>query len=151
DDATVTVNVFSKGGSEAVPEVEPGDGWAKNDAASIGAWRSGLIRVDANDAFGRDAGAEIVAVDGKPIMPGGEVFVRDGRIGMSPRGTLNFVPEKGWQMEPIWLPAPEAVMARLIEISTSGYQNSTLIEHLGWSLIRVLAGFFFGAMVGIPL
>src|SRR5690606_8435267 len=79
DDATVTVNVFSKGGSEAVPEVEPGDGWAKNDAASIGAWRSGLIRVDANDAFGRDAGAEIVAVDGKPIMPGGEVFVRDGR------------------------------------------------------------------------
>ncbi|NCO22620.1 MAG: ABC transporter permease subunit, partial [Rhodobacterales bacterium] len=99
----------------------------------------------------RDEGAVVVAVNGKAIEPGGEVFVDDGRLGMSPRGTLNFVPAKGWQMEPIWLPAPEAVVARLVEISTSGYQNSTLWEHLGWSLARVLLGFACGALVGIPL
>ena len=39
----------------------------------------------------------------------------------------------------------------MIEIANSGYQNSTLLEHLGWSLFRVIAGFVFGALVGIPL
>ncbi|WP_108484514.1 ABC transporter permease [Oceaniglobus ichthyenteri] len=152
DDATVTVNVYEvDGGDDTVPVVDPGDGWAKNDAASIGAWRSGLIRVDRNDERGRDADAIVVAVDGQPIEPGGEVFVKNARVGMSPKGTLNFVPAKGWQMEPIWLPAPEAVMARLIEISSEGYQNSTLLEHLGMSLFRVILGFVCGALVGIPL
>ncbi|WP_370244701.1 ABC transporter permease, partial [Salipiger sp.] len=65
--------------------------------------------------------------------------------------TLNFEPSKGWQMEPIWLPPPEAVLARLKEIAQDGYRDSTLWEHLGWSLFRVIAGFFFGALIGIPL
>jgi taurine transport system permease protein len=56
-----------------------------------------------------------------------------------------------WQMRPIWLPPPEAVWNRLIEIATNGYRNSTLWQHLGWSIYRVLAGFFFGALIGIPL
>ena len=151
DDATVTVSVFKLGTDDSDPVVEPGDGWAKNDAASIGAWRSGLIRVDQNDELGRADGAVVVAVNGEAIEPGGEVFVADGRIGMSPRGTLNFVPEKGWQMEPIWLPSPEAVLDRLTEISSDGYQNSTLLQHLGMSLFRVILGFVCGALVGIPL
>ena len=54
-------------------------------------------------------------------------------------------------MEPIWLPAPEAVLGRIIEISKEGYQNSTLLEHLGWSLFRVIVGFICGSLVGIPL
>ena len=54
-------------------------------------------------------------------------------------------------MEPIWLPPPEAVVARVSEIAASGYQNFTLWEHLGWSLYRVIAGFVLGALVGIPL
>jgi taurine transport system permease protein len=56
-----------------------------------------------------------------------------------------------WQMRPIWLPPPENVWRRLIEIATNGYRNSTLWEHLYWSIYRVLVGFFFGALIGIPL
>jgi taurine transport system permease protein len=133
------------------PVVEPGDGWVKNDSAVIGAWRSGLIRVDKNDEIGRSEGAKIVAVDGQPIAPGGEVMTDFGRVGMSPKGTLNIEPAKGWQMEPIWLPAPEAVAKRLGEIASEGFRGSTLWTHLGLSLMRVVVGFFFGALVGIPL
>ena len=151
DDATVTVRVFEVGNDAEDPVVDPGDGWAKNDVDTIGAWRSGLIRVDDNDDYGRDQGHRIVAINGTPIEPGGSVETEYGRVGMSPKGTLNFEPAKGWQMEPIWLPAPEAVLARLSEIASDGYRDSTLWEHLGYSLFRVIVGFFFGALVGIPL
>ena len=151
DDATVTVRVFPVGEDVEAPEVDPGAGWAKDDSDSVGAWRSGLIRVDRNDRYGRDEGHTVVAVNGEPIAPGGEVITEFGRVGMSPKGTLNFEPRKGWQMEPIWLPPPEAVLARLKEIAQDGYRDSTLWEHLGWSLFRVIAGFFFGALIGIPL
>ena len=151
DDATVTVLVHPVDQTVAAPEVEPGEGWAKNDSATVGMWRSGLIRVDRNDELGRDAGATIVAVNGEPIAPGKSVETKFGRVGMSPKGTLNFEPAKGWQMEPIWLPSPEAVVVRLGEIASSGFRGSTLWEHLGYSLFRVVVGFFFGALVGIPL
>lgn len=151
DTATVTVLVHPVDQDVAAPEVDPGDGWAKNDSATIGVWRSGLIRVDRNDEKGRDEGAEIVAVNGTPIAPGGEVDTEFGRVGMSPKGTLNFEPAKGWQMEPIWLPAPEDVVKRVVEIAKEGFRGSTLVEHLGYSLFRVVVGFFFGALVGIPL
>ncbi|MCR8548053.1 ABC transporter permease subunit [Salipiger sp. P9] len=151
DDATVTIRVFPVGEEVTAPEVAPGEGWAKNDADTVGAWRSGLVRVDRNDDHGRDQGHRVVAVNGTPIAPGGEVMTAFGRVGMSPKGTLNFEPSKGLQMEPIWLPPPEAVLARLREIAREGYRDSTLWEHLGWSLFRVIAGFFFGALIGIPL
>ena len=151
DDATVTVRVFEVGNEAAEPTVEPGDGFAKNDAASIGAWRSGLIRVDANDELGRDAGVTITAINGTPVNVGDTVEVDNGTVTISGRGTPNFTPYKGWQMEPIWLPAPEQVVARTIEIASSGYQNFTLWQHLFWSLFRVILGFVLGAIVGIPL
>ncbi|MEQ9694517.1 ABC transporter permease subunit [Shimia sp. SDUM112013] len=151
DDATVTVIVHPVDQEVSAPEVAPGEGWAKNDSATIGAWRSGLIRVDKNDEIGRKEGATVVAVNGQAISPGGEVITEFGRVGMSPKGTLNFAPNKGWQMEPIWLPAPEAVVKRLGEIASEGFRGSTLWEHLGYSLFRVVVGFFFGALVGIPL
>ena len=151
DTATVTVLVHPVEEEADAPEVAPGEGWAKNDAATVGAWRSTLIRVDRNDELGRDEGAEIVEVNGQPIAPGGSVRIPDGRVGMTPKGTLNFEPAKGWQMEPIWLPPPEAVVARIGEVASQGYRDSTLWEHLGWSLFRVIVGFLFGAAVGIPL
>ncbi|MEO9780898.1 MAG: ABC transporter permease subunit [Sedimentitalea sp.] len=151
DTATVTVLVHPVDQEVTAPDVDPGDGWAKNDSASIGVWRSGLIRVDRNDEMGRDEGAEVVAVNGTPIAPGGEVDTEFGRVGMSPKGTLNFEPAKGWQMEPIWLPAPEDVVKRVAEIAREGFRGSTLWEHLGYSLFRVVLGFFFGALIGIPL
>ncbi|AUC52498.1 taurine ABC transporter permease [Sagittula sp. P11] len=151
DDATVTVRVFEVGTEAEAPEVDPGEGWAKNDSDIVGAWRSGLIRVDRNDELDRDAGHTVIAVNGEPIEPGGSVMTEFGRVGMSPKGTLNFEPAKGLQMEPIWLPPPEAVVARLGEIASDGYRDSTLWEHLGYSLFRVILGFLFGALVGIPL
>lgn len=151
DTATVTVAVHPIDQKIDPPEVDPGDGWAKNDSAAIGVWRSGLIRVDKNDEIGRDEGAKVVAVDGQPIAPGESVQTEFGRVGMSPKGTLNFEPSKGWQMEPIWLPAPEDVFNRFLDIASEGFRGSTLLEHLGYSLMRVVVGFFFGALVGIPL
>lgn len=151
DDATVDITVFRVGEEVSAAEVDPGDGFAKNDSETVGAWRSKLIRVDANDELGRDDGVTIVAVDGQPIAPDGTVQVASGEVSMTPKGTLNYKPAQGWQMEPIWLPAPEAVWGRIVEISAQGYQNSTLFEHLGWSLFRVIVGFLCGALVGIPL
>ena len=151
DDATVTVQVFPVGVEAEAPEVEPGDGFAKNDSAKVGAWRSALIRVDKNDEIDKKAGAKVVAIDGQPIAPGGSVAVASGVVTLSGKGTPNYKPAQGWQMEPIWLPAPEAVVGRILEIAGEGYQNSTLWQHLGWSLFRVVAGFLAGALVGIPL
>ena len=151
DTATVTVLVHPIDQEVAAPEVAPSEGWAKDDSATVGVWRSGLIRVDRNDELGRDEGAQVVAVDGQPIAPGDSVQTPFGRVGMSPKGTLNFEPKKGWQMEPIWLPPPEAVVARIVEIAREGFRGSTLWEHLGYSLMRVVLGFVCGALVGIPL
>jgi len=151
DDAVVAVRVFPVGTDVEEPEIAPGDGWAKNDTMTVGAWRSKLIRVDRNDEIGRSDGAKVVAIDGQPIEPGGTVRTAAGEVTLSEKGTPNFTPDTGWQMEPIWLPAPEAVVARLIEIADEGYQNSTLWEHLGMSLFRVITGFLAGALVGIPL
>ena len=49
------------------------------------------------------------------------------------------------------MPAPETVFTRTIEIAKEGFRNFTLLEHLGYSLFRVVVGFLFGALVGIPL
>ncbi|MEM7684104.1 MAG: ABC transporter permease [Pseudomonadota bacterium] len=151
DDATVTFNVFPVGAEVAKAEVEPGDGFAKNDSETVGAWRSKLIRVDSNDEITKSDGAKIVAINGEPIEPGGTVEIDSGQVTLSAKGTPNYKPAPGWQMEPIWLPSPEAVVGRLSEIASEGYQNSTLLEHLGMSLFRVIAGFVAGALVGIPL
>lgn len=151
DDGTVNFRVFVVGEDVTAAEVELGEGFAKNDSEIVGAWRSKLIRVDKNDELGRAEGVDIVAINGQAIAPGQEVEIDSGIVAMTPKGTLNYKPARGWQMEPIWLPSPEAVFGRIVEISREGYQNSTLFEHLGWSLFRVVAGFLAGALVGIPL
>ncbi len=151
DDGTVSVTVFPVNAEADEPEVEPGDGFAKNDSAKVGAWRSTLIRVDRNDEIGRDEGAKVVAIDGQAINPGETVEIASGDVTLSGKGTPNYKPYQGWQMEPIWLPPPEKVVGRMIEIVGQGYQNFTLLEHVGWSLFRVIAGFVLGALVGIPL
>ncbi len=151
DDATVHVRVHPADEKPDAIEAASGDGFAKDDALNMIAWRSKLIPVDKNDEITKKDGAKIVAIDGQPIAPGDSVSVGDGKVTLSDKGTPNFVPNKGWQMEPIWLPSPEAVVKRTIEIANQGYQGSTLWEHLGYSLMRVIVGFFFGALVGIPL
>ncbi len=147
DTAEVRVLVYQGTAKPAVPEVPARDGFAQNDADVVAAWRSVLLKPAENDG----TGAQVVAVDGKPIATDQTIRLADGSVTLTARGSLNFEPDSGWQMEPIWLPAPEAVVSRLIEIASVGYQNTSLWGHLAASLGRVLAGFFLGSLVGIPL
>lgn len=147
DDATVSLAVFDAGSPVDAPVVEEGDGFAKNDAGAVRAYRTELIRATAND--GDDV--EVVAIDGNPVEAGQTVDIANGTVTVTSRGSLNVEPAKGLQMEDIWLPAPEEVVAAFIDIAQNGYQNFGLEEHLGWSLLRVIVGFVLGSLVGIPL
>ncbi|MEM9576414.1 MAG: ABC transporter permease [Pseudomonadota bacterium] len=151
DDATVTVVVHPREVDTDAPEVEPGEGFAKNDSAAIAQWRTGLINVARNDEISKKDGNTVIAINGQPIAPGETVEVEGGSVTLSDKGTPNFQPRKGWQMEPLYLPSPEAVWTRSIEIVKDGFRNFTLLEHLGYSLFRVVVGFILGALVGIPL
>lgn len=151
DEATVSVLVHEAGQKPESPEISPGDGTAKNDVIVVQSYRSKLLRWDSNDEVGRKEGARVVAIDGQAISRDDDVDVGFGTVTMTDKGTLNFAPATGMQMENIWLPAPESVWRRLISVSRDGYQNVTLAEHLSYSLFRVIVGFALGAMVGIPL
>ena len=153
DDAEVIVTVYDiqSGKTPEKMKIDPGTGFAKNDTANIVAWRSGLIKVQRNDVGSKEDGYKIIAINDQEISPSSEVFIDDARIYMTKKGTLSFTPEKGWQMQPIWLPSPEAVWSRLVLVASEGYKTFTLVEHLGWSLIRVVVGFLAGALIGIPL
>ncbi|WP_299351937.1 ABC transporter permease subunit [uncultured Shimia sp.] len=164
DDATVFWRVSDTEDGVA-PDAPEGDGAALNDSVLIRKYRSGQLRWDKNDATSRKDGALIVAINGQPVKfdhnrrdandniidTKPEVQVENGTVTFTDKGALSISPSKGMQMEPIWLPPPEAVWYRFIEIASDGYQGSTLLEHLGYSLFRVIVGFFFGALVGIPL
>lgn len=159
DTATVTFLLYEtqldeEGNELPAPEapvVEPGDGFALNDSLVIEAYGSELAPLQNNDLLTRDDGTQIIAVNGETIIPGLRYGFDFGTITMSTRGSINISPEQGLQMEPIWLPPPESVAARLIELSVDGFRNYTLLEHLGYSLFRVVVGFALGALVGIPL
>ena len=151
DDAEVTVIVHPRGETPDVPEVDPGEGFAKNDAVAIAQWRTGLISVDKNDELTKKDGAQVIAINGQKIAPGQTVRTANGSVTLSDKGTPNFEPSKGWQMEPLYLPAPEEVWTRTVQIAKEGFRNFTLLEHLGYSLFRVVVGFLLGAIVGIPL
>lgn len=56
----------------------------------------------------------------------------------------------GW-IKPIYWPSYEAVGNRLTKLWEQGFRNVPLLEHVAISVYRVLAGVFFGALIGIPL
>ncbi|VAW53897.1 Taurine transport system permease protein TauC [hydrothermal vent metagenome] len=132
-------------------EQKQSSNFAKDDAVNMQAWHSKLIRVQKNDDGGRDKAYKIIAINGQPIAPKETLKINNGQITMTAKGSLSFTPNKGWQMEAIWLPPPEAVISRFIEILANGYQNVSLLENIGWSLLRVISGFLLGCLVGIPL
>lgn len=151
DTSTVTVLVHEREAQEEAPVVPEGDGFALNDSLSMAAWRSQLVSFDKNDAVKKKDGATVVAIDGQPVAPGQTVPVSDGNVTITDKGTPNFIPRKGVQMEPLYLPAPEAVWTRMVKIADEGFRNTSLFGHLGYSLFRVIVGFLLGALVGIPL
>ncbi len=153
DSATVYIRVKHNDEKFSKPDItdKVQTGFAKDDAKKVVAWRSALIKVQKNDEGSKVKGYRVTAINNQSIEPEQSVEVANGIVKMTTKGSLSFVPDKGWQMESVWLPAPEAVFTRLIEISRDGYQNVTLTENLGWSLLRVIAGFLLGSLVGIPL
>jgi len=148
DDASVTIVVHPLDQAPELPEVTPGDGFAANDVLPVAQLRTERLRILENDA-GEDL--KLTAINGTTVTAGEPIRIADGEIILNPRGAVLFTPNKGWQMEPIWLPSPEAVLQRLFDIARDGYQNFTLWEHLGFSLMRVIVGFILGSLIGIPL
>ena len=151
DTATVDVLVFDREENPDTPEVAPGEGIAKNDSIKVAQYRSKLVSFDANDDFKKSDGAKIIAINDTSVVPGDTVDVEGGSVTISDKGTPNFQPDNGYQMEPLYLPSPEAVIARTGKVLDEGFRGTTLLGHLGWSLFRVVAGFICGAVVGIPL
>jgi len=151
DTATVDVLVFDREENPDTPEVAPGEGIAKNDSIKVAQYRSKLVSFDANDDFKKSDGAKVIAINDTSVVPGDTVAVEGGSVTISDKGTPNFQPDNGYQMEPLYLPSPEAVIARTGKVLDEGFRGTTLLGHLGWSLFRVVAGFICGAIVGIPL
>lgn len=151
DDATVTAVVHPRDAKPEESEVEPGDGFAKNDVTSVAQWRTKLVNVLSNDETPDGTKARVIAINGESIEPGQSVKVDGGTVTLSDKGTPNLEPARGWQMEPLYLPAPETVWTRTVKIFDEGFRNFSLGEHLGYSLFRVVVGFLLGALVGIPL
>ena len=54
-------------------------------------------------------------------------------------------------IEPIFWPRMADVWNQFVIISSEGYRNATLLEHIGVSVMRILGGFALGCLVGIPL
>ena len=153
DSAQVHIHVFSENDDSPHSKLitEAPDGFAQDDSITVKAWRSKLIRVQKNDQGGKDKSYKIIKVNNQTISSLQAVKVDNGLVTMSSKGSLTFTPYKGWQMEAIWLPSPEAVINRFFDIAKNGYQNISLAENIGWSLYRVLMGFLLGSLIGIPL
>lgn len=65
-------------------------------------------------------------------------------------GAWFLVTALGWANE-LFLPSPIAVSEAFVEVATVGYQGSTLLQHIGTSLYRILVAFALACLVGIPL
>ncbi|MEM7439683.1 MAG: ABC transporter permease [Pseudomonadota bacterium] len=163
DDATVTVRVYREDiqqtydadGKQNVapdaPEVEPGDGFAKNDTLTVARYGFKVINVWSNDEVSKKDGSTIVAINGQPIEPGQKISTPEGSVGLTDKGTPTFEPATGLRMARLYLPAPELVLERFFWLNQEGYQGYTLLQHTYYSLQRVLLGFFIGAIVGVPI
>lgn len=152
DTGTVFVRVFPFGETGVkAPEIEEGDGFAKNDKLALAERRSKLLKVQSNDDGGTEDGYKITAVNGQAIAPNETVPFADGEILMTGRGSLSIKPDTGWTMEALFLPPPEQVWSRFWDLNANGYQNVGLWENVFWSLIRVVVGFALGCLFGIPL
>jgi len=163
DDAEVSVRVYPEDIAQRVdadgnpgripeaPEVEPGDGFAKNDSLVVPRYGFKVITVRSNDELGKSDGASITAFNGTPVSPGQSILLPEGELGLTDKGTPSFSPATGQRMQRLYLPAPEVTVDRFFELNADGYRNYTLWQHTWISLQRVLLGFFFGALLGIPL
>ena len=60
------------------------------------------------------------------------------------------VTNTGW-IKPLFLPSPQAVLAKFVQVSTEGFAGATLIEHTATSLYRVFGAFALACLTAIPI
>lgn len=133
------------------PNTDGDSGFALNDSAKVAERRAVLVKPQANDEGGDVDGYRVTAINGQPIAPEQTVTFADGEIFMTSRGSLSIRPATGVTMEALYLPPPEQVWSRFIDLWKNGYQGVGLWENVFWSLIRVVVGFALGCLFGIPL
>nr|WP_320134744.1 ABC transporter permease subunit [uncultured Amphritea sp.] len=54
-------------------------------------------------------------------------------------------------VKPLFLPSPGAVVMRFWEVATEGFANATLLEHTGWSMMRVFSAFLLALVTAVPI
>jgi len=93
-----------------------------------------------------------------PVMPG-ESYGAPGRgrsgaisvVTASALLLLWFVATSAGWIAPMFLPSPVAVVERFWEILTGDFANASLLEHTGWSMLRVFGAFALAAVTAIPI
>ncbi|MEN0041755.1 MAG: ABC transporter permease [Pseudomonadota bacterium] len=150
----VAVNVFVFGSEDSAPP-EPAANTAgsfvQNDSVAVPERRRKIVRVQRNDEGGGEDGYRVTEVNGQPIEPGDSVPFEGGEVAMLSSGSLQVRPDEGMTMEALYLPPPEQVWTRFLDLNANGYQGVGLWENVMWSLVRVVIGFFLGCLFGIPL
>ncbi len=153
DTAIVTVLVHefeNKNAEKPEPAAENG-GFANNDVVVSPERRRKIVGEKRNDEGAKEDGYKIIAINGEAIAPGGSVAIEGGAVSMLDKGSLQYRAFAGWTMDPLFLPPPEQVWNRFVDLNNDGYQGISLWEHLFWSLYRVILGLFLGCLFGIPL
>ncbi len=64
---------------------------------------------------------------------------------------LWFVITNAGLVKPLFLPSPQAVFGKFIDVSAHGFSNSTLLQHTLASLYRVFTAFFLACITAIPI
>lgn len=151
DTALVNIVVFEEGQTVELPILTGNSGFAQDDAIAIKMRRSKLAGAKKNDIGGDESGYTITHINGKPIQNEASVEFDGGTVNMTQKGSLSVVPYTGMTMEALYLPAPEQVWSRFLDLNANGYQGVGLWENVFWSLIRVVIGFALGCVFGVPL
>lgn len=56
----------------------------------------------------------------------------------------------GW-VKPLFVPAPQAVLAKFVQIWNEGFTNTSFLEHTLTSTLRVFGAFVLACLIGLPL
>lgn len=56
----------------------------------------------------------------------------------------------GW-VQPLFLPAPQAVWQQFLEVSRDGFADADLLTHIGWSAMRVFGAFALAVVTAVPV
>lgn len=148
---TILVHEFEEKNPEKPEPGAENGGFAVNDVVVLQERRRKSVPVKRNDEGGKEDGYTVTHINGQPISPGSGVEIEGGEVFMLQKGSLQMRAYVGWTMDPLYLPPPEQVWWRFIDLNNNGYQGVGLWEHLFWSLYRVLAGMTLGILFGIPL